>query len=213
MGLATSLIGAWGANKAANTQADATNNAAQLQASAADKATQEQARQFDLSRQDLAPWREAGTSALNRLNAVSSGDMSGFTSSPDYNFVRSEGQRDLGNSFAARGGAASGNALRALSQYNQGLASGQFNDWWNRQAGLAGVGQNAVNSGNALGANYANAVTGIQTNAANQIGALGVAGANARASGIQNSVNAWNQGNQNTMNVLGYLWGNKWGKG
>ena len=48
-----------------------------------------------------------------------------FYDSPDYQFRLNEGQRDIGNSFAARGGAASGNALRALTQFNQNLAASE----------------------------------------------------------------------------------------
>lgn len=159
--IGSTVLGAYGANRAGN-----------IESSAANAATAEQARQFDLARSDLAPYREAGTKALGNLQDPNTN----FLASPDYAFRRSEGQRDLGNSFAARGGAFSGNALKALTQYNQNLAQGEFGDWWNRQAGLAGVGQAATNSGNALGANYAS-----------NVGANTMYGANARASGVLNS--------------------------
>jgi hypothetical protein len=187
----------------------ATQRASDAASASAAAQLAEQQRQFDTAREDLAPWREAGQTALGRLDRTSAGDMSAFTASPDYNFRRSEGQRDIGSSFAARGGAASGNALRALSEFNQNLASGEFGQWWNRQAGIAGVGQSAVNSGNALGANYAAATGDIRNNLQNQQAQYNWQLANSRASGIANTNAAFQQSNANTANIAGYFFGRK----
>lgn len=173
------LIGKSGSKNAA---------AAQEQASAA--AVAEQRRQYDLTRQDQMPWMDAGRGALDRLTTASTGDNSNFFASPDYNFRRAEGQRGMEQSAAARGGAFSGNALKALSEFNQNIAAGEYGDWWNRQAGLAGVGQAATNQVGQLGA---------QT--ANNIGQLQLAAGDARASGIIGSANATNQGINNALNA------------
>lgn len=118
-------------------------------------------------------------------------DYSAFFASPDYEFRRSEGQRDIGNSFAARGGAASGNALRALAQYNSNLAAGEFGNYFNRQGALAGIGQTATNTGAAYGAQTAANVgnlLGQQGNAR----ASGILGQNAALmSGVGGAVDAW----------------------
>lgn len=90
-------------------------------------------------------------------------DFSAFYNSPDYNFARTEGQRGVEQSAAARGGAASGNALRALSEFNQGLASQQFGNYYNRMAGLAGIGQSATNNLGQVGAQYASGIAGLQS--------------------------------------------------
>lgn len=209
MGLATSLINQRSAKQAAETSAAASDRAAALQAQTSADAVAEQRRQFDLSRADLQPWMQAGNTALGRLNAASSGDMSQFMASPDYQFRLNEGQRNIGSSFAARGGAASGNALRALSEYNQNMARGEFGDWWNHQSNLAGVGQTAVNTSAGLGAGTAANIGNITTGAANNIGNYLVGGANARASGILNAQNAMNQSNANTMQWAGRIFG--WG--
>lgn len=116
-------------------------------------------------------------------------DYTSFFASPDYAFRRSEGQRGIEQSSAARGGAFSGNALKALNQYNSNLAAGEFGNWWNRQAGLAGVGQNAVNNTAQFG-----------QNATNAIGNAMIGAGDARASGIVGSANAWG-------NLLGGLGG------
>lgn len=172
--------------------ANRSNRAAQQQTQAADQANAESARQYDQTRADFEPWRVEGQNALARLGNASTGDTSGFTQSPDYNFVRSEGTRGIERTAAARGGAFSGNALRALAEFNSGLASQEYGNWWNRQAGLAGVGQAATGS-------VANAGT---VNSQNQQQNALYAGS-ARASGIENQANIIGQG----VNGLAGLWG------
>jgi hypothetical protein len=168
--IGSSLLGAYGANKAAGMQQDAAN-----------AAIAEMQRQYDQSRQDQLPWLQAGQAALGRLQ-----DPNGFQASPDYAFRRSEGLRDIGNYFGARGGAFSGNALKALTEFNSGLASGEYGNWFNRQSNLAGLGQATGQSLGQLGA----------SSAAN-VGNAGMAGANARASGIAGVNNAVQGGFQN----------------
>lgn len=92
------------------------------------------------------PYEQPGLNALGRLDKFAGGDQSQFTASPDYQWRRSEGERDIGNSFAARGGAFSGNALRALSEFNQNLASEELGSWWGRNRDLVGVGMTATNN-------------------------------------------------------------------
>ena len=115
-----------------------------------------------------------------------------FTNSPDYQFALQQGTKNAGNSFAARGGAASGNALRALSEFNQGLASNQIDKFLNRRMGLVNGGQSAINNVGAAGNNYTTGMAGAT-------GAIG----DARASGILGVSNAWAQ----HMNDLGQIWG------
>jgi hypothetical protein len=110
----------------------------------------EGARQYDQSREDQMPWLTSGRNALAELD-----DPNAFQASPDYNFVRSEGIRDIGNSFAAQGGAMSGNAMRALTEYNTGLASGEYGNWFARRLNKAGMGADAATNIGALGANRA----------------------------------------------------------
>lgn len=171
------VIGSKGAKSAANKQVGANK-----------MAIQEQQRQFDLTRGDYMPWINTGRNALNRLDQASTGDMSQFYASPDYNFRRTEGTRDIGNVFAAKGGG--GNAMRALAQFNSNLASGEYGSWWNRQAGLANVGQTAVQGSAIAGANAANQIGGYYGNIGNAraAGTYGSAEAinNALVSGLSN---------------------------
>jgi hypothetical protein len=124
------------------------------------------------------------------------GDMSRFFTSPDYEFRRSEGQRDIGNSFAARGGAASGNALRALTGYNSNLAAGEYGNYMNRLFNLAGMGQTATTQAVQTGANTSNALAGLYQNQGD-----------ARASGVLSGYNAAaNSINQGWNNYLMSKW-------
>ena len=127
--------------------------------------------------------------------------MSDFTADPGYGFRFSEGQKALDRQAAARGGIMSGAALkaatrfgqdmgsqeygnaynRALTSYNTGVAS--ENQLYNRQAGLAGIGQTATNLIGQAGA----------ANAANVGNAYGAAG-QAAASGYMGMANAVGQG-------------------
>jgi hypothetical protein len=106
------------------------------------------------------------------------GNMSRFFASPDYQFRRDEGQRGIGNSFAARGGSASGNALKALSEFNGNLASGEFNNYTSRLFRMAGMGENATNNTAQAGNQYAQGYGQAQQQIgdARASGVLGVAG-------------------------------------
>ncbi len=134
----------------------------------------EQRRQFDLSRADQMPWLQAGTAALGRLQ-----DPNAFTKSPGYDFVLGEQLRGVQNSAAAQGGLFSGNAGRALQERAANVASGEYGNWFNQQASLAGLGQSSAQNLGTLGQNNA-------TNVSNLLNQQG----NARASGIAGQTNA-----------------------
>lgn len=150
--VATVAVGAYSANQQKKSAQGAANAAAQ--GTAAEIA--ERQRQFDLTRQDQAPWLQAGTSALGRLSALSSGDMSGFYTSPDYRFNVEQQMQGLDRSAAARGAMFSGGADADRMKMMSGLASQQFGDYWNRQAGLANVGQTVASGLGSLGMGMAN---------------------------------------------------------
>jgi hypothetical protein len=123
--------------------------------------------------------------------------FAGFQATPSYQFDLAEQKKALENSQAARGGLLSGNALRATQEAASGLANREYGNYWNRLAGIAGVGQTANNALSSLGANTANAVN-------ENI----LQGGNARASGYA----AKGQNNANTFNSLANMFGNyKWG--
>jgi hypothetical protein len=176
-GGANALLGAYASDKAADKESAAYQSA-----------IEEQRRQYDQSRADFMPWMNAGTDALNQLN----NPRESFQASPGYEWARNEGIRDIGNSFSARGGAQSGNALRALSEFQTGLAQQDYGNWWNQQSQRAGLGQNAVTNVSNIGQNTAG-------NVGNYMAGQGVS----RASGVMGKYSSIGQGiNQGVSNYL-----------
>jgi hypothetical protein len=118
------------------------------------------------------------------------GNMSRFFTSPDYQFRQQEGLSALDRGAAARGGALSGNALRAGTEFSSNLASGEYNNYVQRLMQMAGMGQAATTQ--AGGA--------VQSGANAQAGAA-IAGGDARASGIMGTTNSVVNGINNGMSL------------
>lgn len=198
VGAGAAIIGGNKASKVAQ-QTAAANNVLQREQNA------EAARQYDTSRSDLAPYRDAGYKSLSQLTA---GNEPGaefnrkYTRAdveldPGYQFRLGEGQRGVEASAAARGGALSGRTLKELDQYNQGFASNEFGNAYNRYqadltsrfnrlSGVAGTGQTAVNAGNAAG----QALIDSKQTGVNNINNNNNQAANARISQYGNVANA-----------------------
>ena len=119
-------------------------------------------------------------------------DYSSFYKSPGYDFRFNEGQRALERSGASQGRYFSGGMGRELQRYGQGVASGEFNNYANRLASLAGIGQVATQSTGQMG-----------SNASNQMAQSTMAGGQAAASGIVGSNNAMGQGIQGAAGAFG----------
>lgn len=169
-------------------QSEQSRKAARAQVQGQQAGIDEQRRQYDLTREDQAPWRAAGVNALGRLNDASTGNVKSFFTSPDYNFRRTEGQRGIQQSAAAGGGLFSGNALRRLSEFNSNLAGSELGNWWDRQAGLAGVGQRATETTAAVGARSADNISGLYAGIGDSRASGIIGGANALAGGINNGL-------------------------
>lgn len=134
---------------------------------------------------DLTPYK-SGT-------AGSASNYGGFETSPGYQFRLDEGMKAIERSAAARGGLNSGATMKALNRYAQGTASSEYENYANRLAALAGVGQNANSSNAQAGQAFASGTA--QTNAA---------AGNATASAYQNTGNAINSGVQNLTSAYLY---------
>lgn len=175
-------------------------SAASTQAASADRAADLNWQQYQQTREDQAPWREAGTVALSQLTGGlkpggeynRSFTMADYQADPGYQFRLSEGQKGINNAAAARGSRYSGATLKALARFNSDQASQEYNASYNRYnndvttrfnrlASVAGVGQTATNQTAAAGASAA-ATTGQ---------AIQDAGT-ARASGYVGTANAVN---------------------
>ena len=114
-----------------------------------------------------------------------------MTMDPGYQFRLKEGQRNLENSAAARGGLMSGNFLKATTKYGQDYGANEFANIANRYGQLAGVGQVANQSLQSAGQNYANAY-GQNVQNAGAARASGYAGkANAITGALNTGMNAF----------------------
>jgi hypothetical protein len=201
---ASALFGASSAKSAADAQAAAANRAADLQQ-----------KQFELTREDLAPYRAAGQTALNALTPLATNyqkfGMGQFQADPGYAFRLSEGQKALDRSAAARGGLISGGALKAAQRYGQEMGSQEYTNAFNRYQlernaqlnplqSLAGVGQTTATQLGQFGATNAANVGNLMTGGAAASAAGQVGAANALTGGIGTYLN-YNQGN-NLVNAL-----------
>ena len=183
--IASGLIGSRASKKAAEQQAAAIREAA---------ATQE--RMYQQGRADLAPYREIGYQSLKDITAQQpylTGKFEDYRDQyldPSMAFRLGIGEQTTQRAANVGGGALSGNTLRALQDYSQGLASTEYSNAFNRfqtergniyntLANIAGMGQGAVNTGVAAG----------QATAQN-LGQLAVGGGQAQAAGTIGSANA-----------------------
>jgi hypothetical protein len=167
MGFVSDIFGGGAAKKAAKAQVEATK-----------LGIAEMRRQFDLTRSDLAPWREAGSSAIGQGLAMLQPGYD-HTTSPGYQFRFGEGQRAVESSAASKGMLMSGGTLKDLTRFGQGVAADDFNDQFNRYMAIAGGGQQAATSGAQLGQQNASGI-------ADLYGQMG----NAKASGYIGQANA-----------------------
>jgi hypothetical protein len=198
--IGSAVVGGIGASQ----QASAARAAGRETANAARYAADLEQARFEQAREDLAPARELGYVALKDIEAMKPLFTSQF--GPDqfaqYLDPSMEFRRRLGTQATERlanvgGGAVSGNTLRALEEFGQGLASTEYGNAFNRfqtdrtniyntLANIAGMGQNAVNTGITSGQQAAQnigqaAIGGAQAMGAGQIGA-----ANAYAGALGN---------------------------
>ena len=223
------LISSSGAQSAAGTQAASYDRAAALQKE-----------QFDEQKRLSEPYRQAGLTGQNRLmellglggNTGAAGygqysrdfGMQDFQQDPGYQFRLGEGLKAMGHRAGARGGLISGQTMKGMEDYRQGLASQEYGNAFNRyqtnranqlqplgslmssgQAAAAGqaaqAGQYGVNAGNLMG-------QAGQSMAAGQMGAANTMG-NALAS-MGSMYQQQQQQNQNQAN-FNSLFGNRGG--
>jgi hypothetical protein len=142
----------------------------------------------------FSPYTQAGTTAANGLNtALQNPFQFKLSDDPGYQFRLAQGQKAVEQSAAARGGAASGGALKALTQYGQGFASNEYQNAFARhQTGIQNLFQGA-----GLGLNASNTMSGnLNQNSALQSGVLGA------QSGLDANI-LMNQGTQIGNNITG----------
>lgn len=220
--VAAAAIGAVSTAVGAGVQISQGKKAAKAQRQAADQQAQtaadqiaEERRQYDLTRADYAPYREAGYKALDTLSSMYGANPNGKTldmsqqvmATPGYQFRLGEGIKAAERSAAARGLLGSGATMKAIQRYGEGLASSEYDNYANRLAALAGVGQTATGSTAAAGQA---AVAGMGS-ARNAMGQAAVNAGNARASSYINTADAINGAINNGVGA--YLYSQRGGFG
>jgi len=196
------------------------NNAANRAASGArDAANQANATQwgmYDQNRTDQAPWREAGGMALGQMQAgmQPGGEfnhtfgMGDYQADPGYQFRLDQGNKALERAGAKFGNSLSGAQLQGTTDYNQGMASQEYGNAYNRfmnnrttrfgeLSNMAGLGQSSVGTTGQAGTNVANQVGNNTMGAATVAGNAGMANAGNWANALNNGVNQWQ--NYNAM--------------
>jgi len=184
-----------GAESAANTQAGAANNA-----------TAAQLQMYNQNVQRLAPWTNAGSSALGTLQGMMPSLTSQFSAadyqqSPGYQWQLGQGLQAIQNSASATGGVNSGNTLKALMGYGQGLANQDYYQALNAYTNWQNQAYNMYSGLSNTGANSAGMMAGLGAQTANQIGQNTIGAGNAIAAGQVGSANAIG----NSLSSLGNL--------
>lgn len=199
--LASAGASVWGANKAADAQTQAANMA--------NKTVQDQ---YATNASNLAPWMQNGANSSGLVNFLTGASgtaptgynggagaggsltapfaptMDQLSKTPGYQFTLDQGTKGVQNSYASKGLASSGAAMKGAADYASGLASQtyqqQFQNYWGQNKSiydmLTGQSQQGLSAAGALagqGTAAANTISG------NTIGAGQAQGAAANATG------------------------------
>ena len=96
-----------------------------------------------------------GTSGAQGSATGQAPDYSAFFNSPDYQFALQQGMKSLDASAAARGRLYAGGYGQDLTNYAQGMATQNLNNYENRLMSISGQGQQAGEFGGQLGMQFA----------------------------------------------------------
>lgn len=188
--VASSLINANSANKAAKAQQRALAQANQVAET-----------QYNRGLEMYAPFRQSGTRAMGTfedslgLNGAEGGARAAglYQNSADYQGALTGGQRAIDASAAARGGLFSGATGKRLMDHGVNTNAQYLQQYRGNLGQLMGQGFNATNNAAQLGQNYANTVGGNVT-----------AAGNARAQGILGQGQAFSDGVSNVAGLANY---------
>src|ERR1700680_179516 len=175
------------------------SSAADKQAQSAANALSLQQQMFNKTQANFQPYLNTGKAATYSLaslyglpgadGTVKPPDFSAFTNSPDYKFALDQGNLGLSRYENASGLALSGGALKDISQFNQGLATQQFGNYFSRLMSLSTQGQNAASNAAGSAGNFSGQMNN-SLQAQGQAQGSGIVGsANALTGGINSGIN------------------------
>lgn len=194
----------------------ASRRAARAQTDAAAESSRLQREMFDRQVALQEPFRQGGLTAQNRLleylgiggNASADGygryardfGMQDFQTDPGYAFRLAEGNKALERSAASRGLQLSGSMLKGLTRFNQGEASQEYQNAFNRYQVNRANQINPLQSLLGAGQSSANVLTGAAGQLGSNLGENALQAGNARASGYIGSANAFTNAINQGMN-------------
>jgi hypothetical protein len=188
---------------AAGIGAYSSNQAAKKQLQGAREGAAAEERMFNRQVELQEPFRQAGVNALPELIEASRYTpfgMEQFQQDPSYGFRLKEGLRALEGSAAARGGLLSGNALRGVARYGQGLAAEEYGNAFNRYQAERAARLNPLQSLAGLGQSTSAQMAGQAGTYGQQMAQNAANMGNIRASSYMNTANALAGGLGNYMN-------------
>jgi hypothetical protein len=176
------------------------------------------------------PFRQGGMAGMNRLldllglsqNTTSAGygslmkdpTLADFQADPGYQFRQQEGERGLQRAASASGGLGSGKFLKDAMRFNQGNASQEYGNWFNRFQALRQNKLNPLQSLMGSGQTAANTIGGYVTDGGSAQAAGKVGTANAWGNALSQGVSMYNkQQDRNQNNVFQQALMNQWAKG
>ncbi len=229
--------------------AGAAKSAASQQAAAAQQAIALQNKIFDTQQANQQPYQQLGASSAAQLGQdmaagkfnigaapTAPGAPTPFAAptaeeaaaTPGYQFTQQQGEQAINRGQAAAGGAFTGGTLKALDQFNSGLANSTYNDVFNRnlntyqtnlnatmgnyQQQLQGYGAQLQGTGQAfqqefapaqLGEQAASSINNTGSQVANNLGNLITSEGNTNAAGTIGSANSLIGGATGLTNSLG----------
>lgn len=226
--VATAIVGsavigaattAYTSSKAADAQVAATNKASDTQLQLGRESNALVQKQYDTTREDLAPYRTAGSENLTELQkrlpfltSPITMDQATLEQTPGYQFTKTQGEKAVQNSVAARGLGVSGAALKGASTFATGLANQTYKDQFalentNRQnaydrlMGLISTGEGAAAQTGVIGSKAASTQAGVNTTVGGQVGGNIVGGGNAQAAAYNTTGQAFTN---SANNIAGY---------
>jgi hypothetical protein len=166
---------------------------------------------FGTAQNALAPWQSAGQSVIPTLQALLNPGTASKTleSLPGFKFQSDWGNMQATNALSAQGlGGSTGPLAKAISDYNQGLASTSYGSIVDKLMGFAGLGSNAAGALASSATNTGNSIFGNATSAGNALlGGANTAGGNIlnAATGAGNAMAGTTQniGNAQAAGTLG----------
>jgi hypothetical protein len=170
----------------------------------------------DAANNILSPYVAAGTAGVDQLTQMATNpakfSYADYANDPAFQFEMEQGANAINHNAAARGLASSGNVLKDLTKYGQGLAATYYNDAFDRYIKGRGLQQAAATTLTNAGSNAAAQTANNYTNTGQYVGNTGmdvaqffanfgmqgqnlaanyrVAGQNARGAGLLGQSNA-----------------------